>query len=82
MTPFDRQVRAQVYRHLIASGVGPSALQLAEARGWSGEEVGESLARLEAQHLLVVISVFARLSAANNEADRAMHEQVRVTTNR
>ena len=65
MTPFDRQVRAQVYRHLVASGVGPSAQQLADARGWPVEEVGESLARLENEHLIALLPGEARVRMAH-----------------
>jgi hypothetical protein len=52
VTPFDRTVRAQVYRHIVASGVGPTAGQLAETRGWDPEEVTESLRRLGDEHLI------------------------------
>lgn len=54
MTPFDRQVRAQTYRHILASGVGPTLAQLAGSRGWAIEEVEEALHRLQAEHLLAL----------------------------
>ena len=65
MTPFDRQVRAQVYRHLVASGVGPNAQQLADARGWPTEEVEESLARLETEHLVALVPGEPRIRMAH-----------------
>lgn len=55
MSPFDRQVRAQVYRHILAAGVGPTAAQLANQRGWAPEEVEESLRRLENSHLIALM---------------------------
>jgi hypothetical protein len=54
VTPFDRQVRAQVYRHIVASGLGPTSEQLAGSRGWSKDEVEEALRRLQAEHLVAV----------------------------
>lgn len=55
MTPFDRQVRAQIYRHIIASGSGPTARQLADQRGWPPEEVEEAMRRLEIGHLIALM---------------------------
>jgi len=55
MSPFDRQVRAQIYRHILSSGLGPTADQLADQRGWPPEEVEESLRRLEDGHLIALM---------------------------
>lgn len=65
MLPFDRQVRAQVYRHLVASRSGPTRDNLAEQRGWPAEEVGESLARLHKQHLLALTPDGSRVAMAH-----------------
>jgi len=55
MSPFDRQVRAQIYRHIVASGLGPAATQLANARGWAPEEVEEAMRRLEHEHRIALV---------------------------
>ena len=55
MSPFDRQVRAQIYRHIVASGLGPTASQLADARGWPPEEVDEAFRRLEKEHRIALV---------------------------
>jgi hypothetical protein len=55
MTPFDRQVRAQIYRHLAAGAPGPTADELAETRGWPAEEVAEAMHRLEQEHQIALV---------------------------
>ena len=55
MSPFDSQVRAQIYRHIVASGLGPTAAQLADARGWPPEEVEEAFRRLEKEHRIALV---------------------------
>lgn len=65
MLPFDRKVRAQVYRHIVASGVGPTGQNLAEQRGWPEEEVAESLNRLHRQHLLALAPDGSRVMMAH-----------------
>lgn len=65
MLPFDRQVRAQVYRHLVASRLGPTKENLAEQRGWSAEEVGESLERLHRDHFLALTQDRSRVMMAH-----------------
>lgn len=62
MTPFDRQVRAQIYRHIVAAGSGPSPQNLAEQRGWDPEEVAEALVRLQERNFI----------AMNPDASRVM----------
>ncbi len=65
MSPFDRQVRAQIYRHIVASGVGPSAAHLAEARGWPPEEVEEAFRRLEQEHRIALVPGESRVWMAH-----------------
>lgn len=65
MTPFDRQVRAQVYRHLVAAGAGPTPQNLADQRGWPPDEVAESLQRLQRGHLLALSEDMALVTMAH-----------------
>lgn len=55
MTPFDRAVRAEVYR-LLADGVGQvDATALGRSGGWDPRQVAASLERLEAQHRIALL---------------------------
>jgi hypothetical protein len=54
MSPFDREVRAQIYHYLSAGRKGPTADALARERDWPVADVSESLGRLADQHLIVV----------------------------
>lgn len=65
MTPFDRQVRAQVFR-LIVGGVSVvDATTVAESRGWEPEEVRSSLNRLADLHRLALIPGSDRVAMAH-----------------
>ena len=55
VTPFDRQVRVQIYRHVIASSEGPSVAQIAAERGWAPDEVAEAFHRLASEHRIVLL---------------------------
>ncbi len=55
MTPFDREVRVQIYRHVTASSEGPSVAQIAAERGWGSDEVTEAFHRLESEHRIVLV---------------------------
>lgn len=55
MTPFDRAVRAEVYR-LFADGLEDvDASAISQAGGWDRQEVEPSLERLEAEHRLALL---------------------------
>ena len=54
MTPFDRQVRAQIY-NLIAGGASwVDASAIATSRGWDAPEVVSSLNRLADEHVIAL----------------------------
>ena len=55
VTPFDRQVRVQIYRHVIARSEGPSVAQIAAERGWPPDEVAEAFHRLASEHRIVLV---------------------------
>lgn len=55
MTPFDRAVRAEVYR-LFADGLEEvDAAAISRAGGWDRQEVESSLERLEAEHRVALL---------------------------
>lgn len=55
MTPFDRQVRAQIYR-LLEGGVSTvDAPVIADSRGWDTPEVESSLGRLADEHVIALV---------------------------
>lgn len=54
MTPFDRQVRAQVFRLFVSEIRSVDADSIATSRGWDPEEVATALSRLESEHRLAL----------------------------
>lgn len=65
MTPFDRQVRAQVFQLLLAGARVVDAGSVAQSRGWGIEEVSASLGRLEAEHRLALVPQTDRVAMAH-----------------
>lgn len=55
MTPFDRAVRAEVYRLFVDGVEQVDASAISRARGWDSRQVESSLARLEAQHRIALL---------------------------
>lgn len=58
MTPFDRQVRAQVFQLLLAGARHVDYLSIAASRGWDTEEVGSALSRLESENRLALVDAW------------------------
>ncbi|MEE8406666.1 MAG: hypothetical protein V3S32_05910 [Acidimicrobiia bacterium] len=52
MTPFDRQVRAQIYRLFSGGTTVVDEAVIARSRGWVTEDVEDSLDRLAETHLI------------------------------
>ena len=50
MTPFERAVRAEIYRQFAGGEVDVGAAELARARAWDRHEVERALESLQAQH--------------------------------
>jgi len=55
MTPFDRQVRAQIYRLIAGGALSVDALVIANSRGWDTPEVESSLNRLANEHTIALL---------------------------
>ena len=55
MTPFDRQVRAQIYKLMGGGASEVDASVIATSRGWEPEEVETSLSRLARDHRIALI---------------------------
>lgn len=55
MSPFDRQVRAQIYRLLKGGASVVDERVIAESRGWDTPEVEVSLQRLATEHRIVLV---------------------------
>lgn len=55
MTPFDRRVRAQVYRLLLGGAASVDSIVVADSRGWDPGEVEASFDRLSAEHRLALV---------------------------
>ena len=55
MTPFDRQVRAQIYRLLVGGASTVDARAIADSRGWDVGEVKAALGRLAAEHRVALV---------------------------
>lgn len=55
MTPFDRQVRAQVYRMMAGGASTVDATAVGESRGWDVPEVEASLGRLANEHRIALV---------------------------
>lgn len=65
MTPFDRQVRAQVYQLLVAGADSVDAVSIAQSRGWETEEVESSLRRLGSEHRLALVEGTTQVAMAH-----------------
>ena len=65
MTPFDRQVRAQIYRLLVSGVATVDALVIAESRGWDTPEVESSLRRLADQHIIALLDTSTQVWMAH-----------------
>ena len=65
MTPFDRQVRAQVYQLLVAGAPTVDEASTALSRGWEVEEVASSLRRLSSEHRLALLEDTTRVAMAH-----------------
>ena len=57
----DRQVRLSVYRHFVRTGQAPSLQDISADVGSSPTDVGPSLERLDASHVLVLHPTTRRL---------------------
>ena len=55
MTPFDRQVRAQVYRLLAGGASTVDAIVIGDSRGWDVPEVEVSLNRLAQEKVIALL---------------------------
>lgn len=55
MTPFDRAVRAEVYRLLVDGLEQVDATAISRAGGWDRQQVESSLERLEAEHRVALL---------------------------
>ena len=55
MTPFDRQVRAQIYKLMVGGAASVDAEVLAASRGWEVAEVASALRRLETEHRIALV---------------------------
>lgn len=55
MTPFDRQVRAQIYRLLVNGSKHVGSHSLAASRGWDPDEVAAALRRLDSEHRIALM---------------------------
>ena len=55
MTPFDRQVRAQVYRLLAGGASTVDAIVIGDSRGWDAPEVEASLNRLAQENVIALL---------------------------
>jgi Alkylmercury lyase len=65
MTPFDRQVRAQIYRLLAGGAPTVDASVLADSRGWDTPEVEASLGRLAEGHVIALLDGSTRVWMAH-----------------
>lgn len=65
MTPFDRAVRAEIYRLFAGGMVGVDAGELARSRAWDQRKVEESLESLEAEHRIVLVAGSHRILMAH-----------------
>jgi len=65
MTPFDRQVRAQIYRLLVSGVATVDALVIAESRGWDTPEVESSLRRLADEHVIALLDASTQVWMAH-----------------
>jgi len=55
MTPFDRQVRAQIYRLVAGGASSVDASVISSSRGWDTPEVESSLKRLAVEHVIALL---------------------------
>jgi len=65
MTPFDRQVRAQIFQLLLSGARVVDGGSIAQSRGWDSGEVSSALTRLESEHRLALISGTNRVAMAH-----------------
>jgi hypothetical protein len=65
MTPIDREIRAQVYRHIIQSGEGPTVDDIAASCSLDPKKVSEAFIRLENSHLLAMVPGEPRVMMAH-----------------
>jgi hypothetical protein len=65
MTPFDRQVRAQIYRLFIDGVTVVDAADTVGSRGWVAEEAEASLDRLAEAHLIKLVDGSHRVEMAH-----------------
>lgn len=65
MTPFDRQVRAQIYKLLAGGASTVDAAVIATSRGWDTPEVEVSLLRLADSHIVALIDETTRVWMAH-----------------
>lgn len=65
MTPFERSVRAEVYRLFAGGTVQVDAGAVARAKGWNHQEVEKSLTSLEAQHRVALATGTHRVLMAH-----------------
>jgi hypothetical protein len=65
MTPFDRQVRAQIYKLLAGGAATVDAAVIANSRGWDTPEVEVSLIRLAAAHVIALVDQTTRVWMAH-----------------
>ena len=62
MSPFDRQVRAQVYRLIAGGASSVDAAVIASSRGWDESEIEASLNRLAQDHRIALVEGTSSLS--------------------
>ena len=65
MTPFDRQVRAQIYRLLSSGASQVDASVIASSRGWDEDEVASALGRLQEQRQVALVEGSTRIWMAH-----------------
>ena len=65
MTPFDRQVRAQIYQLLLAGAKVVDAGTIAGSRGWDVGEVEASMVRLQVEHRIHLMQGSSRVHMAH-----------------
>lgn len=65
MTPFDRQVRAQIYQLMVAGAQLVDAETIGLSRGWDQGEVEKALERLEAEHRIALVDQSHRIRMAH-----------------
>lgn len=65
MTPFDRQVRAQIFQMFLSGARVADARSIADSRGWDPDDVSHALNRLEAEHRLALVPGADRVAMAH-----------------